>query len=321
LRALVLVLALFFPGIARANTQNVGLLVTGDALSTPTQDHAAKWLRAQGRGVVIDPLSAAAIKTLLDCFVLDDPKCARNVIDARATTDSLVSIRIAMVSSKDQEVQLTIDWFVKGTNPVSARRTCAECNEAVLRTTLDAMLLDLARTSPGFLGRIKLSSDPPGLTVLLDNETVGVTPIERDVAAGAHRVRLVRDGRMGAEKTVKVEPGALSEVKLQPPPEGSAMPDELTAKKSRALPAGMMLLGIVAAGAGAGMWFGMHKEPAIDDYEYRDWKTAGQLTMSAGGIVAITGFIWLLSRGNAESGPVVGATASGDTTIGWSGRF
>jgi hypothetical protein len=315
LRALVLVIALLLPATASAG-KTVGLLVTGEALSTPTQDQAAKWLRAQGRGVVTDPLSSAAVKTLLDCFVIDDSKCARAVVDQRATVDSMVSIRIDIVSKKNNEVRLTIDWFAKGSNPVSARRTCEACNDAVLRTTLDEMLQDLAKTSPGFMGRVKLTSKPPGFTVLLDNETIGVTPIERDIPAGVHMARLVRDGRMGSERKLTVESGALAEVHLDTPPEGEVV----VAQKPRTLPIVTITLGVVAVGAGAGMWFGLHKEPTVDDYETVDWKSPGQLTMLVGGVVAVTGVVWFIASKNS-SGPTVGATTSGDATIGWTGRF
>ena len=48
-----------------------------------------------------------------------------------------------------------------------------------------------------------------------------------------------------------------------------------------------------------------------------------QLTMAAGGLAAVTGFVWFLATRDraAESGPMMSASAAGDATIGWSGRF
>jgi hypothetical protein len=319
LRALILLLALLVPGEARANT--VGLLVTGEVLKAPTQSHAEKWLRDHDRKVVTNALPADAVKTLLDCFVIDDPKCSRGLVDARATTESLVSIRIDIVSKKDKDIRLTMDWFVKGRNPVSARRTCEDCTEGLLRTTIDAMLLDLAKTSPGFMGRIKVISDPPGISVLLDNETIGVTPVERDVSSGVHKARLVRDGRMGAEKDVKIEAGALSELKLETPPAGGIIDDPGPGKPSRAGPVAAMVIGGLAIGAGATMAFVLHKDKfGPEEFEKRNWKTPGWITMGAGGVVAITGVVWFLAT-KRSSGPTVGATPSGDATNGWTGRF
>jgi len=324
LRALVLIIALVFGPSAAAASKSVGLLVNGDVLKGPTQDQAEKWLRSHAQKVVTNPLPKEAVKTLLDCFVIDDPKCARGLVDARSTTESLVSIRIDVVSKKDKDIRLTVDWFTKGRNPVSARRTCEDCSESVLRTTVDAMLLDLAKQSPGFMGRLKVVSTPPGITVLLDNETIGVTPVERDIPAGAHKARLVRDGRMGTEKDIKVEAGSLAEVTLEAPPAGGVIvdaPPPPAGKRSRAVPLAMMIMGTLAVGAGATLAFYVHEPPKNADQEYfRDYKLPGYITMGAGGGVALVGLvIFLATRG--DSGPSVGTTTTGDATIGWSGRF
>lgn len=321
MKAWIVSFALLVSSVAHAN-KRVGLLVTGDVLKGPTQSQAEKWLREHDQKVVTNALPADAVKTLLDCFVIDDAKCSRGLVDARATTESLVSIRIDIVSKKDKDVRLTMDWFVKGRSPVSARRTCEDCTESVLRTTIDAMLLDLAKSNQGFMGRIKVVSDPAGITVLLDNETIGVTPIERDVTAGKHVARLVRDGRMGAEKAVKIEAGALSEITLETPPPGGIVetPPPPPAKHSRVLPAIMFFTGLAAIGAGATMAFYLHEDPTTDQFDSRDWKTPGYITGGAGVVVAITGGIWFLAT-KSSSGPTVGVTTTGDATIGWTGRF
>ena len=300
---------------AAAAPRSVGLLVTGHYLKGPTQKEATRWLRDHDHDVVLHALPKEAVKTLLDCFVLDDPKCGRGLIDARASTESFVSIRVDLVSKKDRDIRLTVDWFVKGRSPVTARRTCEDCTEAVLRTTLDAMLLDLAKMNPGFLGRLKVTSSPPGITVLLDNETIGVTPVERDVTAGTHEARLVKDGRMGAEKTVKVESGALAEIRLEAPPEGGII--DSPHHRSRALPYTLIGVGLAAVVAGGAMYY--FGGPKDDELEYRDYRTPGMITAGAGGVLAITGVIVILAT-RGDSGPTVTATAGGGA-IGWTGRF
>jgi hypothetical protein len=319
LRALIVILALVVPSVAHAN-KSVGVLVTGDVLKAPTQSQAEKWLREHDQKVVANALPPEAVKTLLDCFVIDDSKCSRGLVDARATTDSFVSIRIDVVSKKDKDVRLTMDWFVKGRNPITARRTCEDCTENVLRTTIDAMLLDLAKSNPGFMGRIKVSSTPPGITVLLDNETIGVTPIERDVTAGAHKARLVRDGRMGAEKSVKVEAGSLSDIVLEAPPAGGIVEPPPPTKRSRVLPATMFFVGVAGMGAAAWMIFAPHDRPSQDEFDETDWKTNGYIVGGISAVVAITGGAWFLAT-KSSSGPTVGVTTTGDATIGWTGRF
>jgi hypothetical protein len=68
------------------------------------------------------------------------------------------------------------------------------------------------------------------------------------------------------------------------------------------------------------MAFYLHEEPTVNDFESRDWKTAGYVTGGMGAVVLITGGIWFLATGGS-SGPTVGATTTGDATIGWTGRF
>jgi hypothetical protein len=323
LRALLLILAsvcsLGAPSAAHAN-KSVGVIVTGEVLKGPTKSQAEKWLREHNQNVVTNALPAEAVKTLLDCFVIDDAKCSRGLIDARATTDSLVSIRIDVVSKKDKDIRLTMDWFVKGRNPVTARRTCEDCTENVLRTTVDAMLLDLAKSNPGFMGRIKVTSTPPGITVLLDNETIGVTPLERDITVGPHTARLVRDGRMGSEKSLKVEAGALSEITLEAPPAGGIVDGPTPGKGSRVLPATMFFVGVAGMGAAGWMIFAPHDRPSKDEFNETDWKRTGYLVGGLSVVVAITGGAWFLAT-KTSSGPTVGVTTSGDATIGWTGRF
>jgi hypothetical protein len=324
LRALLVTLAVLLlsssPRVASADT--MGLLVLGDILQKPTREMADKWLRAHGQTPQSNPLPTDSIKILQDCFVVDDPRCATSVIDSRAATDNVVAIRVEIASKKEKDIRLTIDWFTKKRAPITARRTCENCTENLLRTTLDAMLTDLAKQKPGMVGRIKITSEPPGIPVLFDNETLGVTPIERDVAVGSHKARLIRDGRMGAEKDVEVKPGATAEVTLEAPAAGvieTPLPNG-PERHSRVLPGLMIGTGVAAIGAGAVMAFVLHKEPDLNTHFSKDYKTPGMITAGAGAVVAITGLIIILATPNHE-GPTVSPTGDGGATIGWIGRF
>lgn len=299
------------------------MLVLGDTLKGPTANQAEKWLRDHNQQVVSTPMPSDAVKTLENCFVIDDPKCARAIIDARSSAESLIAIRVEVASKKEKEVRLTIDWFVKGHSPVTARRNCEDCTESVLRTTIDAMLGDLAKQSPGFMGRIKAISEPPGMTVLLDNQTIGVTPIERDVPVGSHKARLVKDGRMGDEKLVNVESGAMAEIKLMPPPpgppvdNGNVPPPPPVDRPSRTVPWLLTWTGVLAIAAGVTLYAVDPIKAGQDQYRT---KLAGGITAGAGAAVAITGVILLLTT-RGSSGPTVAITPQGDATIGWTGRF
>jgi hypothetical protein len=265
LRVLVLIISLgAVLGATRiaAAEKEVGVLVTGTYLKNPTQQQVEKWLRNHGRKVVTKPMPSGAVKTLLDCFVLDDPKCMRGVVDARATTPILVSIRVDLASKKAREVRLTIDWFAKGHSPISARRNCDGCTEAVLRSTIDSMLEALAKDAPGFTGIIKVTSDPAGLAVIMDNETIGVTPIEKNIPIGSHTFKVARDGRMGPEKTIDVDGDKPLDLVLEAPPvppvavgpRDTPVPTPAPGgRRSRLVPGLMIGIGLAGVGAGAAL--------------------------------------------------------------------
>lgn len=318
MRALVLVLALLVPRLAAA--ERVGLVVLGDSSAKPTREAAAKWFRDHEDEAVTNALPSDAIKTLQDCFVVDDPKCSRSVIDARATEDSVVTIRVEVASKKDKDVRLTIDWFIKGHNAISSRRTCDACSDAALKSTLDAMLTDLAKNKPGFMGRLRVGGTP-GLSVLVDGATVGVTPLDQAIPAGSHKIRLAQDGRMGEEKFVTLKSDVATEVTLEAPPtEASGLPPQVVAgKPSRVLPGVMIGVGLAGIGAGTALYL-TSEEPTGTNRTYRDTKKLGIGIAAGGAAVALTGVIIILATGR-DSGPTVSTTPDGGAAVSWFGRF
>src|SRR5690606_26089296 len=62
------------------------------------------------------------------------------------------------------------------------------------------------------MGRLKLSSTPEGLIVMLDGAKIGVTPLERDLAAGPHAIVLIDGETRVGERTVQITAGATAEV-------------------------------------------------------------------------------------------------------------
>lgn len=317
----VIVLALVvltWPRLAAA--ERVGLVVLGDSSAKSTREAAANWFHAHNDEAVTNALPKDAIKTLQDCFVVDDPKCSRSVIDARATENSVVTIRVEVSSKKNKDVRLTIDWFIKGQNAISSRRTCDACSDSALKLTLDAMLTDLAKNKPGFMGRLRVGGTP-GLSVLVDGATVGVTPLDEAVPAGSHKIRLAQDGRMGVEKSVIVKPDVATEVTLEvPPTQASGLPPQAGASKpSRVVPGVMIGIGLAGIGAGAALYL-TSEEPTGTNRTYRDTKKLGIGVAAGGAAVALTGVIIILATGR-ESGPTVAMTPDGGAAVTWFGRF
>jgi hypothetical protein len=321
LRALLVFFAVVIasPHVAAAEDR-VGVLVTGEYLRRPTEQQTEMWLRNRERKPVVPALPTDAIKTLLDCFVIDDPKCSRSVVDARALTETLISVRVDVGSKKDRDIRLTMDWFVKGHPPVSSRRTCDGCTEEVLRKTIDAMLGELSKTVPGFLGHLSVKSDPPGITVMLDNATIGVTPLESDVPVGRHKVQLARDGRTTDGKIITVTADSAAEIKMDPPAAGGPESGASTVQRpSRLVPGLFIGLGVAAIGAGTALYL-TSEEPTGKSPTYRDTKPLGIGVAAGGGALVIVGVIIVVAT-KPSSTPTVSVLPEGGAAIGWAGSF
>lgn len=145
MKALLLVAAL--AGVAHADGKT-GVVVTGESkLQAPLANAIGSWLRAHNRETMDGPLDPDAINTIVDCFVIEDFACARNIIDRRAKSESIVFARVEVAKkgggSRD-DVAVSAYWFVKGHDAVVERRVCERCTNAALKETAETMLKTLA---------------------------------------------------------------------------------------------------------------------------------------------------------------------------------
>src|SRR5262245_7457900 len=121
LRALLAVAILALaPAVARAD-DDVGVVVSAEAMIQPQLfAQLETWLRMHGHEVVSTPLPADAVAGLIDCFVIEDQNCARNIIDKRAKTDSIVFAQATVATGAngaDRAVTISIYWIDKGKAP------------------------------------------------------------------------------------------------------------------------------------------------------------------------------------------------------------
>jgi len=114
--------------ITDAETQDaraVGIVVQGGgSLRRKVQDHLEKRLRREGYTAVSDPLGKDALNTLANCFIIEDLKCARGVVEARARTPRLVFARI---DDSTGAIAFDFTWFAHGRDPIAVRASCSEC--------------------------------------------------------------------------------------------------------------------------------------------------------------------------------------------------
>jgi hypothetical protein len=128
----VLVAVLCAASVARAET----VAIIADE---PLASALAQWFRSHGRDVVPSGLSADLVNTMRDCFVIEDPGCARGVIERNATAHS-----VAFVTVDHTTEVVTTHWLVKGQPPTNRREKCAGCTEVTLRDHVIAKLAQLS---------------------------------------------------------------------------------------------------------------------------------------------------------------------------------
>jgi formylglycine-generating enzyme required for sulfatase activity len=58
----------------------------------------------------------------------------------------------------------------------------------------------------GLPGKVLITSTPAGAEVSIDGKKVGVTPYSGEVSAGAHKVRVWKEGYQSAEESITIEP-------------------------------------------------------------------------------------------------------------------
>lgn len=85
-------------------------------------------------------------------------------------------------------------------------------------------------------GRLTITSEPPGLPILIDGVLVGTTPLEQRVVVGSHRVEVSLPGRPPEAREVSVGPGQLVGVRLTGFEVGPPLADAGTAEPPRAIP-------------------------------------------------------------------------------------
>jgi len=165
-------------------------------------------------------------------------------------------------------------------------------------------------------GRLKLSSKPEGVIVMLDGVKIGTTPIEREVAAGAHMVSLVDRERLVGEQRVEVGTDTVAELTI---PVALASDFGRSAGRSR-LPSVLLWVGggLALAGSGVAFYYGQKGWPE-DNYSYRGATETG-FALASAGMVAIGIGTWLWLRDRKESAPVA-AVEHGGAYFGWSGSF
>jgi hypothetical protein len=176
----------------------------------------------------------------------------------------------------------------------------------VLAGTVDTMMDALAESQTANNGRVAISSDPSGLTVVIDKIVVGVTPVARDLATGKHDIVLMKGSQRVGQRTLDVHAGEEADVKI---------PVRIIEPRSKlpgALAVGLGVTAVAVAGA-------MYALSPTDDgtrFTYRDYRPPAIGIGIGGGVALVAGALLLMHERHSDSLPVVAIDHNGGY-IGW----
>jgi hypothetical protein len=274
------------------------------------------WLSQHGHTLVPSPLPPEAITALVDCFALESQDCARDVIEKRARSSSIVYAHVETASNGTRDVTLTAYWFDKGHDPVAERKTCEHCTDQSLRAIADELMKKLVGGAE--VGHVKLKSRPAGARITIDGQPIGVTPLDWDLLPGKHTIHMEKTGVQPASRAIVVVSNRTDTLAMDLVPGDD---DHDGQQRSRTIP--LTLLGVGGAALiGGAVLIAIDQDPVPSaPPRIRNTAPTGTLLVATGAVAAGVGtyLMWFRSR-KAASTPVAAFTS--DTAyIGWLGRF
>jgi tetratricopeptide (TPR) repeat protein len=133
--------------------------------------------------------------------------------DAMAPSSAL-SFNVARAFEKLEDISGALRWYRD-----FLRRSPQASNAAEVRAKVAELSAALSQRG---VQQVTVLSEPPGATVLVDDQNVGVTPVTRDIAPGQHRLLLRLVGYADKSTELRLEPHAPQDVSLQLEPASAA---------------------------------------------------------------------------------------------------
>lgn len=120
--------------------------------------------------------------------------------------------------------------------------------------------------------RLRVVTDPPGATIFVDGQKIGVTPLEAPLTVGRHTVELRRDDYLVETREVNLSRGVVSDLSVPLRADGKLPP---SARSRALLISGSVLLGlgvggIAVMGAGLGRGAAAERDGAAKQQELAD---------------------------------------------------
>jgi hypothetical protein len=233
-------------------------------------------------------------------------------------------------TSDDGDVEIVLTGRIFGTDPPDSAadgRHCEPC--AIDRLTESARDLATAllrhSASESRHTMLAITSVPPGASIMLDGQTIGVTDATYPTFPGKHVVMLQKQGYLIETQTIPVPENQTTEVKVQLRASPSAMPPPATPVREPSRVLGPILVGTGAVFlAGGIVLVAVDQDPSPTEGK-KYWNTAplgftvGAIGLVAGGIGA---YVWYrASRAHAPRTVPTAALVPGGGVVGFGGSF
>jgi hypothetical protein len=300
------------PSLARGDT--TAIVVAGDPGKKPTVvDVIAPWLESKGQSVVLDSMPQSEIDKVVDCFLADDTKCAEPLVRGSGVARFL----FVMIEVASEDVTLT-GWLFTGDGLIRGQqqRTCERCKADGLTRRASELVEALWRAADASQATIKITSEPSGAEVFVDDNPEGVTPVDVDVAAGPHAVRVVLQGHDVYDQFIEASGGQL--VPLNAELQRSAI------VKTRSRLPWFVIGGGGAAIVVSAVLFAIDVDDpppgAMRPSSYRDTGVPAAVIGGVGVAAVGVGVYLLLRKPHESSTPIVRASGDG-VVVGWGGAF
>jgi tetratricopeptide (TPR) repeat protein len=239
--------------------------------------------------------------------------------DAMAPSSAL-SFNVARAFEKLEDLSGALRWYRD-----FLRRSPQASNAAEVRAKVAELAAALSQRG---VQQLTVLSEPPGATVLVDDQNLGVTPLTRELAPGRHRLVLRLPGYADKSMELRLEPQTPQDVSLQLDP-ASAAPSAKSATSSagdrppvaRGPRFGVVpyvAMGVGAAGLLGALGFEISRRSADSDAEqapqteFQDRydtmegrQTTARVLAGVGGALLVTGGVLFFVDRQREPGPRV----------------
>ncbi|HTR54237.1 MAG TPA: hypothetical protein VMJ10_26275 [Kofleriaceae bacterium] len=248
-------IAIVLGATATARAGDIGVVVTGEATLQPQLAASLEsWLRQHGHKLLSSPLEADATNALIDCFVLEDLACARNVVERRAKSEAIVYTRIEVSPGGDGmgDVTLIGYWLQKGHDAIGERRTCSHCNAQQLANTAEDLVTALAAEPPPASAGAPAKAPPPVVATAPAPEAALTATARPDADRSEASSTVMPKVLVGAGGALAVTGIVMIASNGKPSPTG---PQQPTYRDYGPPGYALLATGVVAAGVGAYLWY------------------------------------------------------------------